>query len=198
MKKKRQKRNFNLRKEYQLAFEYIKESKKFIFAALIMFFAFALIGFFVPAPASIVELIKQYVKDILEKTGDLSGIGLIGFIFWNNFQTSLFAMLLGIVLGIFPALVIIINGYLLGFISKIGVESEGISVLWKLVPHGIFELPAVFISIALGLKLGMFMLKKDKRTIGDYFFDSLRVFLLIITPLLIIAAIIEGILISFE
>ena len=72
----------------------------------------------------------------------------------------------------------------------------GLLILLNLLPHGIFELPAIFLAFGLGLKFGTFWMKKKKiKTLLDYFWNSLRVFLLIILPLLIIAAIIEGILI---
>jgi stage II sporulation protein M len=78
------------------------------------------------------------------------------------------------------------------------VYEEGILVLWRLLPHGIFELPALFLSAGLGLRLGTFIFRKNKlKSLKNYLFESLRVFLFIIFPFLLIAAIIEGILISF-
>ena len=66
-------------------------------------------------------------------------------------------------------------------------------VLWRIFPHGIFELPAVFISLGLGLKLGTFIFQRNKlKAFAEFFWNSLRVFLFIVLPLLIIAAIIEG------
>tara|TARA_Y100000034_G_C6716675_1_gene316852 strand:- start:368 stop:697 length:330 start_codon:yes stop_codon:yes gene_type:complete len=107
-------------------------------------------------------------------------------------------MALGIFLGIFSFLILIVNGYVLGFVASKSVAVEGILVLWRLLPHGIFEIPAVMISAGLGLKLGAYLFVKHKK--GDFkqwLLNSLRVFLFIVVPLLIIAAIIEGILIIF-
>ncbi len=118
---------------------------------------------------------------------------LIKFIFLNNLQSSFYGMIFGVLLGIFPMIAAIANGYLLGFVASISVENGGFLVLWRLLPHGIFELPAVFISLGLGLKFGMFIFQKRKlESFREYFFNSLRVFFLIIIPLLIIAGIIEG------
>ena len=36
------------------------------------------------------------------------------------------------------------------------------SDLFRLLPHGIFELPAIFISLGLGLRFGMFIFQKEK------------------------------------
>ena len=47
------------------------------------------------------------------------------------------------------------------------------------------------------MKLGVFIFKKDKeKFLKENFYDATRIFLLIVIPLLVIAAIIEGILIS--
>ena len=130
---------------------------------------------------------------VLEKTKGMSKWELIWYIFLNNLKTSLFGMLFGFVLGIFSILIGIVNGYVLGFIASKTAESEGTFILWRLLPHGIFELPAVFISLGLGMKLGTFIFRKDKfLAFNNYLKKSLLVFILIVIPLLIIAAIIEG------
>jgi len=70
--------------------------------------------------------------------------------------------------------------------------------MWRLVPHGIFELPAIFISLGIGLKFGTFIFQKNKsESFRRYLWNSLQLFVLIIMPLLIAAAIIEGALITF-
>jgi len=59
-------------------------------------------------------------------------------------------------------------------------------------------LPAIFLSFGLGIKLGTFILQKKKiESFKDYFLNSLRVFFFVILPLLIVAAIIEGVLIHY-
>jgi uncharacterized membrane protein SpoIIM required for sporulation len=73
------------------------------------------------------------------------------------------------------------------------VAENGIFVLWRLLPHGFFELFAVFISLGMGLKIGGFIFQKKKiNFLRDNFLNSFKVFLFIIIPLLIIAAIIES------
>ena len=187
------KKDFNLKEEYKQSWNYLKESKNFIYIIIAVFFVFVLIGFFIPAPDSLVEQILKFIEELIEQTQGMSQGGLIKFIFLNNLQSSFYGMMLGILLGIFPILAAIANGYLLGFVSSMSVENGGFLVLWRLLPHGIFELPAIFISLGLGLKFGTFIFQKRKLEIfKEYFFNSLRVFFLIILPLLIIAGIIEG------
>ena len=120
------------------------------------------------------------------------------FIFLNNAQSSFMGIVLGVLLGIFPVIATIANGFILGFVASLSVDSEGFFVLWRIFPHGIFELPAIFISFGLGLKTGTFVFQKKKfESFKNYLYNSLKVFLFIIIPLLIIAAIIEGTLIFF-
>jgi len=118
---------------------------------------------------------------------------LVSFIFFNNLQSSFLGMIFGFFLGIFSVITIVVNGYLLGFVSARVVQEGGVFVLWRLLPHGVFELPALFISMGLGLKLGMFVFyKKRFKTLKTFFWNSLRVFVFVIIPLLVIAAVIEG------
>jgi stage II sporulation protein M len=75
--------------------------------------------------------------------------------------------------------------------------------LFLLAPHGIFELPAVFIAIGFGLKLGVCSLrmiisgfdKKENKFFAENLINSFRSFFLVIVPLLVIAGIIEAVLI---
>jgi stage II sporulation protein M len=187
----------SIKNQYKQSFNYLKECKKFIFAIIIIFIIFSFIGFFVPTPPQIEEAIITFIQELIEKTKDMSQTELISFIFTNNIQSSFFGMIFGIVLGIFPIITTIINGYLLGYIAAITTNTESILSLWRILPHGIFELPAVFISLGLGLKLSTFILQKEKiKSLKIFFIKSIKTFILIIIPLLIIAAFIEGILIS--
>lgn len=194
--KKRQK--FSLKEEYKKSWDYLKSSKKFIWIVVWIFLAFVLIGFFMPTPELVSEKIAEFIKEILLKTEGMSQSQLISFIFLNNIQSSFFGMAFGIFFGIFPVIATITNGYLLGFVANLAIQDGGIFSLWRIFPHGIFELPAIFISFALGLKIGASLFsRKEFRKFSKNFFSCLKVFVLIIIPLLIIAAIIEGTLIFF-
>jgi len=197
MAKRNQRKNF-LEENYMRSWQYLKESRIFIYVAVFFFFFFILIGAFVPAPEIIEARIFEFIEELLQKTEGMSHLELVRFLFLNNAQSAFFGIISGIVLGIFSLMVIIVNGYLLGFVAIRTINAEGILTLWRLVPHGIFELPALFISVGLGLKLGSFIFREKKwSSLKDYLSKSLRVFVFIVIPLLIIAALIEGSLIFF-
>lgn len=191
------KKNF-LKESYKSSFKYVAESKNYIYFIIGIFTLFLFFGFILPLPDSVFNIILEFIEELLLKTQNMSHLELIGFIFLNNLQSTFFGMVYGIILGIFSILTSAANGYLLGFVAYSVSNTEGILVLWKILPHGIFELPALFISLGLGLKLGSFVFKKDKiKFLKIYFLESFKVFFFVIIPLLIIAAIIEGTLIFF-
>lgn len=190
MKKKRNLK-FDIKKEYSLCFDYLKKSKNFIYISIGIFLLSAFLGYFIQTPKIIYDQIMEFIKEITLQTKDMSTLELIQFITFNNLRSTFFTILLGIIFGIFPIVAAIANGYLLGFVALLSVNQKGFLSLLSLIPHGIFEFPAIFISIALGLRLGLMFFKKDyllKKELSN----CLRIFLLIIVPLLIIAGIIEG------
>ncbi len=182
-----------IKNQYTLSWKYIKESKNFIFFSIFIFVISAILGFFLPISQELSDKILFFLEDLINKALGMSFFEIIIFIFLNNLQSSFFAIFFGSFFGIFPVISSFINGYLLGFVSLMTINSKGVYNLLSLLPHGIFELPAVFISFGLGLKFGSFFLRKNPLASLKYFFiNSIRVFIFIVTPLLIIAAIIEG------
>ncbi len=205
--KEKKKFQFNLRSEYKKGIKFLIDSKDFIYSSILLFFIFVSIGFFfediintafnIFLGINLNERIINYIINLLDKTEGMNTTQLIRFIFLNNLQSSFFGMIFGFLLGIFPIISLISNGYLLGFVSSFSVKASGITTLWRILPHGIFELPALFISLGLGLRSGFWFFKKNKEPFSSYILNVLRTFLLIVLPLLFIAAIIESILITF-
>ncbi len=189
------KEKFNIRRIYRESWKYIYDTRDYLALIAISFLASAVIGFFF---SDNFGFFNKIIKEIIEDTKDLSWIKMMWFIFVNNSISSIWGMLLGIFFGIIPIFTSLFNGALLGYVYSKASVIEGYGVIWRLVPHGIFELPAVFISLALGIKLGSVWMAKDKK---KYFLENIRkcmiVFITIVLPLLIVAAIIEGTLIAF-
>lgn len=237
MKTKRGKNNKKdnyIYSNFKFGLHYIKNLKAYFLTSLFLFLLIGIFGFLFPYFFK--EQIMNLIAELLRQTKDLGIIDLISFIISNNIKSAFLGMIFGVFLGIIPLMVIIINGYVLGFVAKETVGVEGFSVLFRLLPHGIFELPAVIISLALGLKIGISLiynciilynnrLSKTKiyliilisillfpisiiiitlllilnkslriRTSKDLI-DSMKVFVFVVIPLLVIAGIIEGILI---
>jgi len=69
-----------------------------------------------------------------------------------------------------PILTLAVNGWLVALVSTIVVEEESLGfVLAGLLPHGIIELPALFIGEAAALSFGAMaviaLFKKEKRNL---------------------------------
>ena len=181
---------------YRETWQYVVESKNYIWGAFWVFLLFSVLGFIFPV--FFVDQIQEFVMELLEMTKDLNAWQMILFLFRNNLWSAFSGILLGIVFGVVPALSTILNGYVLGFVSSAVVAEAGYISLWRLLPHGIFEIPAVMISLGLGIKLGMFMFaRKPIYEFKRRLLMSMKVFLLIVIPLLVVAAIIEGALIIY-
>lgn len=197
MKAKKRKQNSKdnfFKKNYILSWEYIKKIKNYLLFIILIFLLGAVLALFYQPPV-IVDAIKKFIEELLKETAGLNVWQMIIFILNNNLQSSFISMIAGVVLGIFPIFTALVNGYVLGFVAEKSAGLEGVSVLWRLFPHGIFELPAVFLALALGTKFGMFFLAKNKKKEFLYRLrEGLRVFLFVVLPLLIIASIIEGVL----
>jgi len=183
--------------QFKEAISYIKESSGYIYWVIGLFFFMILIGF---TFRNNLTFLNDILKDLISKTEGLNTIEMIMFILQNNLQSALVSMITGIGLGIFPLISIILNGTILGYVLGITYDIAGISQWWRLLPHGIFELPAIFIALGLGIKLGFTIFHKKNRLKEFHrrLYNSINTFLLVILPLLIIAAIIEGILIGLS
>jgi stage II sporulation protein M len=81
--------------------------------------------------------------------------------FWiivkNNMVAFLSMMYLGIGLGIVPLVSCLINGLMVGFVLHAAAEQG--EQIWRivlgLIPHGIVELPALFLASGFGMMLGV-------------------------------------------
>jgi len=184
----------SFREQFGEALDYLRASKNYIFAVAFIFIGGILLGFIFSEQFTFLdEILKQLVEQI--KGLDTSGI--ILFILQNNLKSAFYGMIFGVLLGIFPVINSVSNGLILGYVMKGVWVDSGAHEFWRILPHGIFELPAVFISLALGLKLGMFIFSKNKiKEFLERARNSMIIFVFIVIPLLIIAAIIEGLLIA--
>jgi len=174
--------------KYSELWQFIKQSKNFFYTILGIFLVTLVIGFVFPQ--FFADVFQEMIRELIEKTKNLGFSQMFAFIIYNNIKTSFFGLIFGLIFGLFPLFLAALNGYLLGFVSRLVYSENGISDLWKILPHGLFELPAFFLSLTLGLQLGyvLFLKTRDfKKTLKS----SLETFIYIVIPLLLIAGLIE-------
>lgn len=150
------------------------------------------------------DILEQF-QDMVEQQGLIDDAGDVSCIklFLNNFRATGMAAILGIVPFLFlPILVLISNGAIMG--ALFSVLSNNGAELWKylvagILPHGIFEIPAICLGITIGFQMCRFICSKilDRGKLGSlkagtFFLNELKLFIFVATPLLIIAAVIES------
>jgi stage II sporulation protein M len=188
---------------FKQSWNYIKESKAYIYFASAIFAFFIILALAFPTPTLLEEQLKEIIRNLVDQTASLNTFQLICYIFSNNLWVSIMGIFFGIIFCIAPFFIALSNGYVVGFVIKTIVNGlgmqEGIISLWRLIPYGIFELPAVLISLGIGLRLGVsafLALKKNSfKILLNDLKRAVKLIIYIIFPLLLIAAIIEGLLI---
>jgi stage II sporulation protein M len=118
-------------------------------------------------------------------------------IFLNNSLKTLMAILLGTVLGIVPVLFLLANGIALGVAISLSLQARGLwASLVSIMPHGVFELPAVFLGTSIGLMLGIRSIRRflgrPGATINAELSHGLKYYFTVILPLLLLAALVEA------
>lgn len=157
-------------------------------------------GIGVMLPEQAVQVMGSFMAQIQEsgvisEEGTLSVFGLL----MNNWRAMLISAAYGFIPFLFlPAVSLVMNGLLLGLLAGL-FQAEGTSLLVfaaGILPHGIFELPALIFSIACGVTLCRNMCRivsgsPKKRPLLEMLEDLLRVMVLIVAPLTVAAALVE-------
>lgn len=181
-----------------------RETLPFTLAALALFVAGGLAGVLLAAADPGFErfILNGEMMDTIERR-EMWTHGIVSVkpfasstIMTNNIAVSLAACATGMLLGLGPVYMMLFNGLLIGVIGS-ACSRAGMSVaLWSFVtPHGVLELPAIFIAGGAGLLLGKGILfpgtlpRRD--AIAEAGRDAVRLLLGVI-PILVVAGIIEG------
>ncbi len=111
--------------------------------------------------------ILDQIKNIQElaqqaQNSDHPQTAMFWIIFERNLTATITTMYMGIAAGIFPLFTMAINGMVLGFMfGTLADRGENVAALIVkgILPHGILELPALFLASGFGLLLGVSMIK---------------------------------------
>jgi len=147
-----------------------------------------------------IEGIKTFVADNLTNLDELQTTLPAPLLFFHNARTTVIILLLGLVsfstvgLTLFIVNIALVGG-VLGAVSLVGYSPLAVFAI-GILPHGIFELTAVFLSTAAMLKAGALLVTpQPDKSLGEIFLFSVadwsRVFVGLVIPLLTIAALVE-------
>jgi stage II sporulation protein M len=113
-------------------------------------------------PQAAQELANGYIKRLSEIANTFKNapvyVGIL--VIWlNNLSAGLAAIIFGLLLGpLFPLLLVFGNGVMIGVFERIILLKMKLSVFHfytSIIPHGIFELPAFFITAWVGICFGI-------------------------------------------
>lgn len=145
-------------------------------------------------PAAILTYFNEVVADsgIVRDDGSFSALALFG----NNLRAMVLSTLYGFIPFLYlPALSMGVNAILLGMVAS-SVNSQWLLLAAGILPHGIFELPALCLSLAAGLclcqNINRYIRKNEKGLMKPLLLNILRVTGLVVIPLLVVAAIMES------
>lgn len=144
--------------------------------------------------ASFWEAIEE--AGVIREDGSLSTVALLA----NNWTAMLLSAAYGFIPFLFlPVTSLVSNGFILGITGAMYQLYDQTLALWlaALLPHGIFELTALVLSIASGIHLCISMSRlvlgsPNRVPMVETLCSLLRVMLLLVAPLTIAAAFIEA------
>ncbi len=123
------------------------------------------------------------------------------YILANNLRVVLASSLVGIfTFGVFPAVVPLLNSALIAFVVTRAVAAghDPLALLAAgILPHGVFEVTAVWLAATLALRLGAAVIARPpKMTMGEGWLlalaDYLKALVFVVVPLLVLAAVVEA------
>ncbi len=175
-------------------FKALNDSLVFVGACFMVFVLGGVSGYLLYPESS--EIMSPVIREIKgEFVESESNLQLVIKIFFNNLRVSIILLLSGTLLVI-PPLILAVNGFLVGFVLRVFL-GEGHSIfdfIQYTILHSIFELPAVFLSAAVGIRIGLaYLFPGDSRvkTVSKRIEEAGALYVAGVVPLLILAAFIE-------
>lgn len=171
--------------------------KKWVFVAIFLFGIGLVFG--LATPTSFARLMSEDItalEELVDFLASLPSAVTAIFIFIKNASALVLSFIFSPIFCLPPILALTVNGWLLGFISVLVSQEKSVGfVLAGLLPHGIFELPALIMGEAAALSFGIVVIlalfKKERRSLLVPSLKRNLKYLVIALALLIPAAIIE-------
>ena len=177
--------------------EYIKSLKFYILLSSLIFLFAILSGYAFACnfPEETQEIIKE-LEEFFSASEKMTSFQMFLFIFENNVIKLFTVVLLGIFAGLIPLLSVWGNGMILGIFAQIvSQELSWTFLILGILPHGIIEIPVLILSAAIGIKMGKIAVWRifgGERNFRKEFTRAIKFYILILAPLLFIAALIEA------
>ena len=148
------------------------------------------------APSSIRQQMTEVFQAVVGNYRGLAGGMLYFNILVQNVMATIFVLISGVFVGIIPTFAISSNAFGLGVLYRQAAEVAGYSkAALKVLPYGVFEIPALLIAASYGLWLGVTAVRrmrgKESTLLRVNIEHAFRRYFAVVFPLLIVAAAIE-------
>ncbi len=177
----------------------LREVSRYIAFAAAVFLIGAIFSYVITlSNADLSHVFLGNIRPDMEQSGqvEVQSAYMSSYIMANNIRVSIMAFAFGIFACLGTVYILAQNGLLLGSLTALFVKEGNTLVFSSLIlPHGVFELFAIFVSAAAGLILGVALINPGRFSRRDAVAvagkKAIRLMGLV-CPLLIIAAVIEG------
>lgn len=175
----------------------------FIISGLLLFFCVRMV------PKEEVIMIYEIInrmfdsKDVVYDDGTLSFLGIL----LNNIRAGFLISTFGFIPFLFlPLIYVALNGGILGItmgiVDVVSNENVIVSFIKYILPHGIFEIPALILEGVIGTKICMVICKKifgkeKQHSFGYHIKGCMGIYVIYAIPLTLIAAFIEAVVLDF-
>lgn len=189
-------------RHWRKAADYYRKNLMSLFTILLLCF----IGVTILGAVALVsqkEVVLSFMREITEvfENSEVMEDNMIHYfpLLFNNLRVGGLCILLGLVPFLFiPVIILLVNALVLSFVAAFSLNTEiGIGFfLLGIIPHGIFEIPAIVLGATTGLTIcryltGLILGRRTGAEMKDALSGAVHVFVFLITPLFILAAVIE-------
>ena len=175
---------------YSDALKTISEARNCIFIAMVLYGCAIIIGW---TYADNFSFLEEQVKRLAAQFAGKNAITFILTIFLHNLIATYVAMCFVVLFGVVPTIIAVFNGLILGWVIAESPGGSTANIWMVLIPHGIFEWPAMLIAWGVGLWRGVgYRFSQTGGTWKERWEVANKIYFTITLPLLLIAAIIEG------
>ena len=179
-----------LKRHYTRALSTLYQARYCMLIALLVYAASCLGGWIY---ADELGFFQQAASSLAGKFAGKGGAAFVYSLFIHNLVATYITMCLLTLWGGLPMVTAIANGLILGWVVVTAGGASLADAAIMLVPHGMFEWPAMLIAWGVGLWRGAgYRFSADPGTYFQRWKRSNQVFFLIVLPLLLLAAIVEG------
>ncbi len=179
-----------IKKIYTESFATIHTARYCILCVILIYICAIVIGWLF---SDNFPFIEKQVRELTKGFVDKSAVVFILKIFLRNLVASYIVTCAFSLWGLFSAFAATANGLLLGWVIASAAGTTAFKLAFLLIPHGVFEWPAMFIGWGTGIWKGLgYRFTSGELTYYERFKKANIVYFTFVFPLLMVAAVIEG------